>query len=457
MLKKTPTPINILILAAGHGNRMGGAHPKVLHSIGRRSMLSHVVATALEIEAHLEVAQIGIVHGPDHYEAFLTDIATEFPLVQQDIVFTEQTERLGTGHAVQCGRSVFQQSLPLLVLYGDQPLMGAEGLAAMALAVQQDHALCIAGFETKKPCGLGRLIQNAAGEVTAIVEEKDATEEQRAIQLCNAGVMALSTEMIPLVDQLSTENVAQEYYLTDLVALANGEKRSIQHKIFPPEEMASVNTLAQLAAAEALWQQQKRAYFLDHGVQMLAPETVYFSVDTEIAPDCFIEPNVVFARGVSVAKNTRILAFSHLELANIGQNCQVGPYSRLRPNSNLEDNVKVGNFVEIKNARLQSHTRANHHAYLGDCFIEPRVNIGAGTITCNYDGQSKHPTHIGENAFIGTNSSLVAPLKIGKNSIVGAGSVISDDIDDNDLSLERNKQVIIRGGAQRHRERQQRK
>ncbi len=444
--------INVLILAAGHGKRMASPHPKVLHTIARRSMLSHVVATALGLEAHLQVAQIGIVHGPDHLAAFQADIAAEFPNIGRNIVFAEQTERLGTGHAVQCGLQVFQETLPLLVLYGDQPLMSAEGLARMMQSVQ-NHAVCIASFETDQPHGFGRLIRNSEGSITAIVEEKDATDDQRAITLCNAGVMALSPEALPYLDQLKVDNAAQELYLTDLVTLANAQKRSIQHITFPLEEMASVNTLAQLAAVESLWQQQKRAQFLDHGVQMLAPETVYFSVDTEIAAGCFIEPNVIFARGVCVAKDTRILAFSHLEQATIGQKCQVGPYSRLRPNSNLEDDVKVGNFVEIKNSRLQSHTRANHHAYLGDCFIEPRVNIGAGTITCNYDGQSKHPTHIGENAFIGTNSSLVAPLKIGKNSIVGAGSVISDNIDDDDLSLERNKQMIIRGGAKRHRER----
>ena len=454
MSENTSSALNILILAAGHGRRMGGVRPKVLHTIGRRSMLSHVVATAFALEDHLEVAQIAIVHGSGHLAEFQADIAAEFPEKAHEIAFAEQAERLGTGHAVQCGLPLFQNTLPVLVLYGDQPLMGPEGLSSMAQALR-DHALCLASFETDTPQGLGRLLQDSVGSITAIVEEKDATEQQRKITLCNAGVMALSPEVLPYLDQLKKDNAAQELYLTDLVTLAHAQKRSVQHITFPLEEMASVNTLAQLAIAEGLWQQQKRAQFLNNGVEMLAPETVYFSVDTEIAAGCFIEPNVIFARGVSVAEGTRILAFSHLEKATIGQKCQVGPYSRLRPNSTLEEDVKVGNFVEIKNSRLQSHTRASHHAYLGDCFIEPRVNIGAGTITCNYDGQFKHPTHIGENAFIGTNSSLVAPLSIGKNSIVGAGSVISDDINDDDLSLERNKQMIIPGGAKRHRERQQ--
>lgn len=415
-------------------------------------MLSHVVATAIELDELLDVAQIGVVHGPDQYPSFQADITAEFPELKQDIVFSEQTERLGTGHAVRCGLPAFNDTLPLLVLYGDQPLMGAEGLAAM-MRTLQDHALCIAGFKTDHPHGFGRLLKDTAGNIAAIVEEKDATEDQKDITLCNAGLMALSTDILPLIQDLEAENAAEELYLTDLVALGNAQNLSVQHITFSFEEMASVNTLAQLATTEALWQQKKRTELLQQGVQMLAPETVYFSVDTQIATGCFIEPNVVFARGVSVAEDTRILAFSHLEQANIGQKCQIGPYARLRPKTILEDDVKIGNFVEIKNSRLQSRVRANHLAYLGDSFIEPRVNIGAGTITCNYDGKAKHSTHIGENAFIGTNSSLVAPLNIGKNSIVGAGSVISDDIEDNDLSLERNKQVIIRGGARRHRER----
>ena len=452
MSKKSLTAVNILILAAGQGKRMGGTRPKVLHTIGRRSMLSHVVATALELGEILDVAQIGIVHGPDQYSSFQADIAAEFPNPKQDIIFTEQTERLGTGHAVRCGLPAFNDTLPLLVLYGDQPLMGAAGLTEM-MQTLQSHALCIAGFKTDHPHGFGRLLKDSSGGIAAIVEEKDATEDQREINLCNAGLMALSTEILPSIQDLEAKNAAKEFYLTDLVALANTQNLSVQHITFSFEEMASVNTLAQLAATEALWQQNKRVELLQQGVQMLAPETVYFSVDTNIAPGCFIEPNVVFARGVSVAKDTRILAFSHLEQANIGQKCQIGPYARIRPKTVLEDDVKIGNFVEIKNSRLQSHVRANHLAYLGDSFIEQRVNIGAGTITCNYDGQAKYITHIGENAFIGTNSSLVAPLNIGKNSIVGAGSVISDDIEDDDLSLERNKQVIIRGGVKRHRER----
>lgn len=454
MPENTLDTVNILILAAGHGKRMGSSVPKVLHTIGGRSMLSHVVATAFALEEHFHVAQIGIVHGSNHLADFQANITAEFPEKADEIVFAEQTERLGTGHAVQCGLPVFRDTLPLLVLYGDQPLMRASGLAAM-LQTLQNHALCIAGFETDTPHGFGRLVQDTPGGITAIVEEKDASAEVRAIRLCNAGVMALGSEVLPCLEKLQADNATQEYYLTDLVALANDLGLAVQHQTFPCAEMASVNTLAQLAEAEALWQQQKRAELLGGGVQMLAPETVYFSVDTEIAPGCFIEPNVVFARGVSVAQDTRILAFSHLEKASVGANCQVGPYARLRPNSTLESDVKVGNFVEIKNSRLQSRTRANHLAYLGDCFIEPRVNIGAGTITCNYDGISKHHTHIGENAFIGTNSSLVAPLSVGKDSIVGAGSVITDNIENDDLSLERNKQIIIRGGAKRLRERQQ--
>ncbi|NQY81491.1 MAG: NTP transferase domain-containing protein, partial [Alphaproteobacteria bacterium] len=270
MSQTTSSAINILILAAGEGMRMGSELPKVLHTVGRRSMLCHVVGTALNMEQYIVVAEIVIVHDPQHLPAFKADITEEFSPHGLEIRYAEQTERRGTGHAVQCGLPHFQRKLPVLVLYGDQPLMGASSLVAMVSALQ-DHALCLATLRPDDPHGLGRLVQNPDGTVAAIVEEKDASDTDRQIRLCNAGVMALGRGILPLLDALEANNAAAEYYLTDLVALAAQHSLSVQHIEFPTNEMASVNTLAQLATAESLWQSQIRAKFLASGVQMLAP------------------------------------------------------------------------------------------------------------------------------------------------------------------------------------------
>lgn len=432
---------------------MGTSLAKVLHTIGRRSMLCHVLACIEQLGTRYTIAETLVVHDPDQQELFEENITLELPDFAPSVGYALQQEQLGTGHAVQCGVQQFSANHPLLVLFGDQPLMQKTGVENMIMALNE-NALCLSTFQPPDPTGLGRVVLDTDNKVSAIVEEKDANPEQKQITLCNSGIMAIAPAALELLPQLSNNNAAKEYYLTELVTLARKEDLSVQHCVFPAHEMASVNTLAELSSAEAIWQQGARLKHLQAGVQMLAPETVYFSVDTEIGAGTFIEPNVVFGRGVRIESNTKILAFSHIEQAHIGAKCQIGPFSRIRPQSVIDHDVRVGNFVEIKNAHLESRTRAGHLAYLGDCRIEPDVNIGAGTITCNFDGLKKNRTHIGRNAFIGSNSSLVAPVHIGKDCVVGAGSVISNSVPDYALTLERNRQLIVNNGAKRLRERE---
>ena len=456
--------VNIIILAAGAGTRMYSGTPKLLHKIAGRSMLAHVASTAADLARDMVVPakdgphRIIIVHAPDQHKLFAEELTHEFDggLSQHhafEVMFAEQATALGTGHAIMSGLSAVQDPRPTLVLNGDQPIMPQAALQDM-LQAAQEGVLAIAAFTPADPHGYGRLLQQTDGNISGIVEQKDATPEQCAINLCYAGAMVIPPAAVSLLEHIDNNNAAGEYYATDLIALAHAAGIAVRPHLFAAQDISAVNTLEQLAAAEKLWQQHKRRAMLQTGVQMLAPDTVFFSVDTQIAPGSVIEPNVFFARRVHIKGPSLIRAFSYLEDTIIGEDCILGPFCRTRPYSVLGNDVRLGNFVEIKKAHIADHTRVNHLSYLGDCKIEKNVNIGAGVITCNYNGVSKNDTVIRQNAFVGSNSSLVAPLVVAENSIIGAGSVMNEDNREGDLTLARNRQVNLSGGALRYRQRE---
>ncbi len=433
----------IVVLAAGLGTRMKSTRPKVLHEIAGRSMLGHVLAVAQEIAP----ARIVVVTGPD-----MPQVAAEARRWAANVEIAVQAERLGTAHAVR-------QALPVLadltgrivVLYGDVPLITAETLKRIqVMAAVAD--LCVLGFEAKDPTGYGRIILNEKGAPVAIREELDASEEERRIALCNSGIMAVKADLMRhLLPRIGNDNAKGEYYLTDLLALAVAEGARTALATCPAEEVQGVNDRVQLAAAEAVMQRRLRERAMKAGVTLQVPETVYLAHDTQIGPDVVIEPHVWFGPGVKVAEGARIRAYSHIEQAEIGPGAQVGPFARLRPGAHIHAGAKVGNFVEIKKADVEQGAKVNHFTYIGDARVGARANIGAGTITCNYDGISKHFTDIGEGAFIGSNSALVAPVKIGRGAYVGSGSVITEDVPDDALALARSQQVIKPGWAARFR------
>ncbi|MEM9795157.1 MAG: bifunctional UDP-N-acetylglucosamine diphosphorylase/glucosamine-1-phosphate N-acetyltransferase GlmU [Pseudomonadota bacterium] len=432
-------PTALIILAAGQGSRMQSDRPKVLHEVAHAPLLIHALRAAESLAPESIVVVTG--HGAE---------AVEKALDGTGAVTVRQTERNGTAHAVAQARPALQDfEGDAVVLYGDTPFIRPETLTRMAEMRASGADVVVLGFEAADPGRYGRLV--AQGDrLERIVEAKEATPEELAITLCNSGVIAADTQtLFTLIDQVSNDNAAGEYYLTDIPALARAARLSARVVICPEAETLGVNTRADLAAAEAAFQARARAYAMANGATLTAPETVFFAHDTIIGRDVTIEPHTVFGPGVTVESGATIRAFSHLEGCHVSEGCVLGPYARLRPGAELDRNVKVGNFVEVKAAQVQEGAKINHLSYVGDAEIGPRANIGAGTITCNYDGVFKHRTQIGADAFIGSNTALVAPVTVGEGAITGSGSVITMDVPDGDLALARSKQVNKDGLAAR--------
>jgi len=438
-------PIAAIILAAGKGTRMKSDTHKVLHPIAGRPMLLHLVDSVKALGAEREVVVVGA--GKEQVEAAVHPLGVET---------AEQAEQLGTGHAVRMAEQAladFQGDV--LILYGDVPLVTTETMRRMidALHGEGDPSVVVLGFRPADPGAYGRVIVGPDGRLDKIVEFKDATPEERAVTLCNSGLMAVrSTDLFRLLVQLRNDNAAGEYYLTDLVELARAEGRFSVGIETDAIEVAGVNSRGELAGLEQEWQQRRRTRAMVEGATLIAPETVWFAYDTVIGRDVTIEPNVVFGPGVSVADRVVIHAFSHLEGAEILSGADIGPYARLRPGARIEQGAKVGNFVEIKKAVIGPGAKANHLSYIGDATVGAGANIGAGTITCNYDGFLKYRTVIGNGAFVGSNSALVAPVTIGDGAIVAAGSVVTRDVEGDALGIVRAEQQVKPGWARTFRE-----
>ncbi|PJE29987.1 UDP-N-acetylglucosamine pyrophosphorylase /glucosamine-1-phosphate N-acetyltransferase [Pseudooceanicola antarcticus] len=430
----------LVILAAGKGTRMNSDLPKVLHEIAGAPMLAHAITSGLTLDPSRLVVVAG--HGA---EAVTKAAEETCPLAQ--IVLQE--EQKGTAHAVEQARSVLEGfDGDVIVLYGDTPFIRPETLEAMREA-RARHDVVVLGFEAADPARYGRLVMDG-DRLDRIVEFKDASDEERSITLCNSGLLCAPGPMLfELLSAVGNDNAAGEYYLPDVVALANARGLSSGVVTCDEAETLGVNSRAELARAEALFQARARADAMENGVTLLAPETVYFAFDTFIGGDTVIEPNVVFGPGVTVENGARIRAFSHLEGCHVSRGGVIGPYARLRPGAELAEDVKIGNFVEVKEARLDRGAKVNHLSYIGDAVIGEATNIGAGTITCNYDGVFKHQTRIGARAFIGSNTMLVAPVSVGDDAMTGSGSVITSDVEPGALAIGRAKQVNKPGFARK--------
>ncbi|AOR75791.1 bifunctional UDP-N-acetylglucosamine diphosphorylase/glucosamine-1-phosphate N-acetyltransferase GlmU [Novosphingobium resinovorum] len=435
-------PLAIVVLAAGKGTRMKSDLHKVLHPVAGRPMLEHLLASAAQLAPERQVVVAG--HGREQLEKALGSRAT----------IAVQEPQLGTGHAVQQAEGALAGfDGDVLILYGDVPFVREETMRAMIarLHAEDAPAVVVLGFQPEDPLQYGRVLAHDDGRIAMMVEYKDATEEQRACRLCNSGLMAVkSADLFDLLAKVGNENAQGEYYLVDIVNIATLEGRACAVIVTDdPDEVGGINSRGELAEAEGRWQKARRVQAMADGVTLIAPETVFFAWDTKLGRDVTVEPNVVFGPGVSVADNVVIHAFSHLEGATLESSVAIGPYARLRPGAVLKAGSKIGNFVEMKNAVLGEGAKANHLTYLGDAVVGAGANIGAGTITCNYDGYFKHKTVIGERAFIGSNSALVAPVKIGADAIVAAGSAVTRDVADGELRLVRGEQLVKPGWADR--------
>ncbi len=430
----------LIILGAGMGTRMNSDLPKVLHQIAGAPMLVHAMKSGGALDPTHTVVVAG--HGAELVEAAAK-------AYDPDVTVAIQSEQLGTAHAVSQARDALADfDGDALVLYGDTPFIRAETLAAMT-AARLTHDIVVLGFEAADAGRYGRLILKD-DQLDRIVEFKDATDEERAVTLCNSGVVAAnSATLFDLIDAVGNDNAAGEYYLTDIIGIARARGLSATVVRCAEAETLGINSRGELAQAEALFQANARQTAQDDGVTLVAPETVFFAHDTVIGRDTVIEPNVVFGPEVTIESSTTIRAFSHLEGCHVSRGSVVGPYARLRPGAELAENVKVGNFVEIKNAQIAAGAKVNHLSYIGDATIGARSNIGAGTITCNYDGVFKHQTTIGEDVFVGSNTMLVAPVTVGNAAMTASGSVVTRDVPAGDLAVARAKQENKAGFAVR--------
>lgn len=432
--------VSLIVLAAGQGTRMNSDLPKVLHKVAAAPLLHH----ALNAGRALEPARIVVVTG--HGAEAVAAAARAFDEAAETVV---QEPQLGTGHAVaQAAPLLAGAAGDVIVLYGDTPFIRPETLEAM-LAARADHAVVVLGFHAADPGRYGRLLTEG-DQLQAIREWKDATEAERAVTLCNSGVICASASVLfDLVAQIGNANAAGEYYLTDIVELARAQGLSAGVVVCPEAETLGVNTRAQLAAAEAEFQKRARDEALENGVTLTAPETVFFALDTVIGRDAIVGPHVLFGPGVTIESGAEIKGFCHLEGCHVSRGADVGPFARLRPGAELAEDVHVGNFVEIKNAILDEGVKVGHLTYLGDAHVGEFTNIGAGTVTCNYDGVMKHRTTIGKRAFIGSDTMLVAPVTVGDGALTASGSVITEDVPAEALALGRAKQVNRPGLATR--------
>ena len=434
-----------IILAAGKGTRMKSPRPKVLHEIGGRSMLAWSVALAKQLGCKRSV----VVVGPDM--PALSDAAAKLVGAENVAV---QRQQLGTANAVDAARAQLAGADgQVIVLYADTPLVPAEAGERAFEALDKGASVCVLGFKAELPNRYGRLVTAGDGSLEAIVEANDATEAQLKIELANSGVMAAPAKlMFELLKDVKNNNAKKEFYLTDLVGLARGRKLKAAVALCEERDVQGVNSQSELAQVEADFQRVARESMMREGVTLPAPETVWFSHDTRIAPGVTVEPNVVFAPGVSVESGAVIRAFSHLEGAKVGPGAIVGPFARLRPGAAIGKDAHIGNFVEVKNVTIGEGAKANHLSYLGDGEVGAGANIGAGTIFCNYDGFFKYRTVVGPNAFVGSNSALVAPVTIGAGGYVGSGSVIVEDVPADALAIGRGRQAGKEGWAKAFRD-----
>ena len=438
------TDIALIVLAAGMGTRMKSALPKVMHRAAGRSLLGHVLASA----AGLSPKRAVVVVGPD-MDAVGLEAQRYFPGCNVAI----QEERQGTAHAVSMAKEGLKGfSGTILVLYADVPLIQAASLSALAGKLDKKTPVAVLGFEAADPHGYGRLLKARNGSIRAIREELDASPQEKKIRLCNSGILSVNSNVLwKLIPQIKNKNAKREYYLTDLVELAAKAGLRVGLVTCPETEVAGVNDRVQLGAIEAKLQARYRRDAMLGGATLVAPDTVYFSADTKIGMDVVIEPNVFFGPGVSVGDNVHILANSHLEGASISSGARIGPFARLRPGAEIGEDAHIGNFVEVKKAVIGRGAKANHLTYIGDARVGAGSNIGAGTITCNYDGFEKHLTDIGSQVFVGSNTALVAPVKIGDGANIAAGSVITRDVPADSLAITRAELQVKDGWATRYR------
>jgi bifunctional UDP-N-acetylglucosamine pyrophosphorylase/glucosamine-1-phosphate N-acetyltransferase len=445
-----PQDFAVVILAAGQGTRMRSDTHKVLHPIASRPLLLHLLDRVDGLGASKRVVVVG--KGRDQVERALE---------RREVGVVHQAEQKGTGHAVLQARQALEgYDGPVLVLYGDTPFVEADTLKRMLdrLDGGDGPGVVVLGSCPEDPAAYGRIILGQGDSIAKMVEYRDATDEERAVRLCNSGMMAVrADDLFRWLDNVGNDNAAGEYYLPDIVNIAAGEGREAVVIEGDPYETAGVNSRAELAHLELEWQRRRREQALHEGATLIDPESVWFAYDTKLGRDVTVEPHVVFGPGVEVADGATIKAFSHIEGAIIGARAAIGPFARIRPGTSLADGTKVGNFVELKKAKVGTGAKVNHLSYVGDTEVGAAANIGAGTITCNYDGFGKHRTVIGRGAFIGSNTSLVAPVTIGDGAIVGAGSVITTDVEADSLAVERSEQKGIAGWARRFRERMTRK
>jgi bifunctional UDP-N-acetylglucosamine pyrophosphorylase/glucosamine-1-phosphate N-acetyltransferase len=440
----TKRPLAAIVLAAGKGTRMKSDLHKVLHKIAGRPMLMHLLASLEELAPERTVVVVG--SGREQLEQALAG---------RGIDIVVQEPQLGTGHAVQQAEAMLAGfEGDVLVLYGDVPFVSAATMRCLVDRLDGDDApaAVVLGFRPSDPAAYGRIVADVGGRIRKMVEYKDASLEERAVTLCNSGLMAVrSRDLFALLARVTSDNAAGEYYLPDIVMLAAAEGRVSAVIETGADEVAGFNSRAELAEQERAWQQRRRAQAMTDGATLIEPETVWFSHDTTIGRDVLVEPNVWFGPGVTIEDGVTIHAFSHLEGAYVASGAEVGPYARLRPGAELGRKSKVGNFVEVKKSKLGEGAKANHLTYLGDAEIGAGANIGAGTITCNYDGFFKYRTEIGAGAFIGSNSALVAPVRIGAGAIVGAGSVVTRDVEADALAVGRGEQKAKAGWAAKFR------
>jgi len=440
----------VIILAAGQGTRMRSDTHKVLHPIANRPLLLHLLDRVDALGAERRVVVLG--KGREQVEAAIAERGVEIAV---------QVEQKGTGHAVQqAADALAGYDGPVIILYGDTPFVESDTLRRMLDRLDGDGGpgIVVLASSPADPLRYGRIILGGGDRIARMVEYKDATEEERAVRLCNSGMMAVrAKDLFRWLGQVGNDNAAGEYYLPDIVNIAASEGREAVVIEGDPYEAAGVNSRAELAHLELEWQRRRREQALEEGATLIDPESVWFAFDTRLGRDVTVEPHVVFGPGVSVADGATIHAFSHIEGATIGARASIGPFARIRPGTSLGEKAKVGNFVELKKAEVAAGAKVNHLSYVGDASVGAGANIGAGTITCNYDGFGKHRTVIGAGAFIGSNTALVAPVTVGDGAVVGAGSVITRDVEADSLAVERSEQKGIAGWARRFRERMTRK
>ncbi|HBN22424.1 MAG TPA: bifunctional UDP-N-acetylglucosamine diphosphorylase/glucosamine-1-phosphate N-acetyltransferase GlmU [Holosporales bacterium] len=454
-MTKRPPQTHLIILAAGNGTRMVSKKPKVMHDIAGLPLLGHVLKATQELSSVVNKASVTItvVLAPA-----MTDVAGFVNSFEKKARIAYQKEQLGTAHAVSCaleGLSL-QEDDTVIILFGDTPLIKTSTITTvrdfLSAPTQQETVagVMVVGMTPPDPNSYGRLVCDQTGKLLKIVEFKHASDAEKEITFCNSGIMAFKASCLQkVIPDIKVQQVNGEYYLTDAIEAARRHGFDIQTLEVPFEEVEGVNTQRDLAQAEARYQNRRRLEFLDLGCAMVAPETVYFSHDTVIESNVTLEPNLFFGPQVTLKSGSLIKAFSHIEGALVEENATIGPFARLRPGTTIGQEARVGNFVEVKNTTFASGAKANHLSYVGDATVGAKANIGAGTITCNYDGYFKHKTEIGEGAFIGSNSCLVAPVSIGRNAIIGAASTITKTVEDDELAVARAPQKAFANKAKK--------